>query len=138
MEVDDEKVAALEERVSSESLDNVVVIRGRFEDPELPDGEIDLAMTCLTYHHIEERADYFRRLRVDLRPDGRVAHLDDRHDVRPPVRWLQSSGHWSDPAEVRAEMSEAGYGDVAAFDFLPLQSFQVFAPEATSRVGSAP
>jgi arsenite methyltransferase len=128
VEVEDEKVAALRERVAGEGLANVVVVRGRFEDPELPDGEIDLAMTCLTYHHIEERAAYFRRLQADLTQRGRVAHLDDRHDVRPPIRWLQSSGHWIDPEAVRTEMNEAGYRHVASFDFLPVQSFQIFEP----------
>ncbi len=128
VEVEDEKVAALEERVDREGLANVVVVRGDFDDPELPDGDIDLAMTCLTYHHIEDRPAYFRRLQGDLSSRGRVAHLDDRHDVSPPIRWLQTSGHWSDPAEVRREMAEAGYQLDASFDFLPVQSFQVFVP----------
>ena len=116
------------ERVAEEGLANVVVVRGRFEDPELPDGEVDLAMTRLTYHHIEERTSYFRRLRVDLSEGGRVAHLDDRHDVAPPIRGLQTSGHGSDPEAIRAEMDEAGYRQVASFDFLPVQSFQIFEP----------
>ncbi len=129
VEVDDGLVEELLERVARESLDNVVVVRGRFEDPELPDGEIDLAMTCLTYHHIEDRAVYFQKLQVDLSPRGRVAHLDDRHDVPPPFRWLQSAGHWTDPASMREEMAEAGYRRVEEFSFLPLQSFQIFVPE---------
>ena len=60
---------------------------------------------------------------------GRVAQLDDRHDVPIPIRWLQSSGHWTDPMVLRAEMSEAGYRYVKGFDFLPLQSLQIFVPE---------
>jgi hypothetical protein len=60
-----------------------------------------------------------------------VAHLDDRHDVSAPLRWFQTRGHWSDPEQIRAEMAEAGYRRVESFDFLPLQSFQVFAPETT-------
>ncbi len=128
VEVDDGLVEELLERVARESLDNVVVVRGRFEDPELPDGEIDLAMTCLTYHHIEDRAVYFQKLQVDLSPRGRVAHLDDRDDVPLPFRWFQSSGHWTDPASMREEMAEAGYRRMEAFGFLPLQSFQIFVP----------
>jgi ubiquinone/menaquinone biosynthesis C-methylase UbiE len=127
VEVEDDRVASLRERVERDSLDNVVVIRGVYEDPRLPDGEVDLAMTCLTYHHIEDRVDYFRRLRVDLSPRGRVAHLDDRHDVGPPLRWIMA-GHWSDPAVIRSEMSEAGYRRSESHDFLPVQSFQIFAP----------
>jgi predicted methyltransferase len=130
VEVDDEKVAALEERVADEDLANVIVVRGQFDDPTLPDGEIDLAMTCLTYHHIEGRAEYFARLKSDLSPGGRVAHLDDRHDVGAPFRWLQGDGHWSDPEVLRAEMREAGYQRTLEFDYLPMQSFQVFVPSA--------
>lgn len=137
VEVEAEKISALEERVAQDELRNVIVVLGRYEDPELPDGQIDVAMTCLTYHHIEERPGYFRRLRTDLSPRGRVVHLDDRHDVSPPLRWLQGSGHWSDPAAVRTEMGEAGYHAVAEYDFLPLQSFQVFEPGAGSRAQAA-
>ena len=108
-----------------------MVVFGAYEDPKLPDGTIDLALTCLTYHHIEAREAYFRRLRTDLSARGRVAHLDDRHDVPRPLKWLQTSGHWSDPESIRAEMGEAGYAPVTSFDFLPLQSFQVFAPDST-------
>lgn len=133
VEVDDEKVEALNALVADEGLANVTVVRGTFDDPMLPDARIDLALTCLTYHHIDERPAYFARLHRDLSPRGRVAHLDDRHDVPAPFRWLQSSGHWSDPESVREEMGEAGYELAASYDFLPLQSFQVFtpAPEAT-------
>lgn len=128
VEVEGDLVEALEARVAREGLANVTVVLGRYEDPELPDASIDLALTCLTYHHIEERSDYFRRLRSDLSDGGRVAHLDDRPDVPPPFRWFQSEGHWSDPEAVRLEMAEAGYRLVAEHDFLPLQSFLVFAP----------
>lgn len=130
VEVDDALVAKLSERVARDALENVVVVRGQFEDPKLPDGEIDVAMTSLTYHHIDDRVAYFQRLQVDLSPRGRVVHLDDRHDIPPPIRWFQASGHWTEPAAMRAEMAEAGYRWVEEFDFLPMQSFQVFVPLA--------
>jgi arsenite methyltransferase len=128
VEVESGLVAELETRVAEEGLHNLTVVRGGYDDPNLPDGAIDLALTCLTYHHIEERPEYFRRLRRDLSERGRIAHLDDRPDVPVPFRWFQSEGHWSDPAAVRREMGEAGYRRVAEYDFLPMQSFQVFEP----------
>jgi SAM-dependent methyltransferase len=128
LEVDDEQLRALSARVAEDGLDNVEVVRATFADPNLPDEGIDLAITCLTYHHIEDRSAYFDRLRRDLSARGRVAHLDDRPDVPLPFRWFQSTGHWSDPEAIRAEMAAAGYRQVASYDFLPMQSFQVFAP----------
>jgi arsenite methyltransferase len=128
VEVEEEKVEKLRQKKIDEALDNVIVVFGTYEDPMLPDGEIDLAMTCLTYHHIDSRPVYFRKLQVDLAPGGRVAHLDDRHDTPAPFSWLQGDGHFSDPAEVVREMETAGYEKEASFDFLPVQSFQIFAP----------
>ena len=127
VEVDDEKVAKLESRVAEEGLANVKVVRGEFHDPKLPDGEIDLVFSCNTYHHIEERLTYFTRLRVDLSPDGRVAHLDERDDIRGILRLFQSRGHWTNVEEMRREMQEAGYHGTRSFGFLPTQNFEVFA-----------
>lgn len=126
VEVEPDLVAKLRDRVADAGFENVTIVLGDYDDPKLPDGEIDLAMTCLTYHHIDSRSDYFRRLGVDLSEGGRVAHLDDRPDAGPPISWFQSDGHWSDPAAVVAEMNAAGYQPVARFDFLPAQSFQIF------------
>ena len=128
VEVEAELVAALEERVAKEKFTNVEVIFGAYDDPRLPDGEIDLAMTCLTYHHIEGHVDYFRALHVDLSPRGRVVHLDDRPDSPAPISWFQSADHWTDPAEIAVEMGDAGYARSRSFDFLPAQSFQIFVP----------
>jgi arsenite methyltransferase len=128
VEVDSKLVEKLESFIADRELHNVEVILGAYDDPRLPDGSIDLAMTVLTYHHIDERVEYFDRLRQDLRSGGRVAHLDDRPDAEPPISWFQSDGHWTDPAAVDDEMTGAGYQRLSAFDFLPAQSFQIFGP----------
>lgn len=128
VEVESKLVENLESFIADNGLDNVEVILGAYDDPQLPDESIDLAMTVLTYHHIEERIDYFDRLQRDLRAGGRVAHLDDRPDAEPPISWFQGDGHWTDPALVVEEMTDAGYRRLSAFDFLPAQSFQIFTP----------
>lgn len=135
VEVESELVADLESLVEREGLRNVEVILGTYADPKLPDASIDLAVTVLTYHHIEDRVDYFDRLLQDLRPGGRVAHLDDRPDAPAPISWFMGKGHWSDPVLVVEEMKGAGYEKVSDFDFLPAQSFQIFESGAQSEVG---
>jgi arsenite methyltransferase len=137
VEVESELVDRLRERVAEEQLDNVEVVFGEYTDPKLPDGQIDLAITALTYHHIDGRVDYFTHLQRDLSSNGRVAHLDDRDDLPRPIRWLPSKGHWSNVKAMNDEMDRAGYTQIESFDFLPLQSFQVFKPR-TSMARSAP
>jgi len=137
VEVDSKLVEKLESFVAEHELRNVEVILGAYDDPRLPDGTIDLAMTVLTYHHIDGQVEYFDRLRHVLRAGGRVAHLADRPDAEPPISWFQGDGHWTDPATVDDEMTRAGYQKVAGFDFLPAQSFQIFAIETDESTRSA-
>ena len=127
VDVDEDAIAALHALVDRQQLRNVSVVFGEYHDPLLPDRQIDLAITSKTYHHIEARPEYFARLRGDLRPAGRVAHLDVRHDLHGPLRWLETTGHWMDPEQMDAEMTEAGYRRIAEFDFLLQQNFRVYA-----------
>jgi len=59
VDVDEEITVELEDTVSESGHENIVVVLGEFEGPLLPDGTIDLVFLCNTYHHIEDRADYF-------------------------------------------------------------------------------
>ncbi|MFT5443914.1 MAG: arsenite methyltransferase [Myxococcota bacterium] len=128
VEVTDELVEQLTARVEREPLRNVVVVRGQLDDPSLPAGKIDVAITSLTYHHIEDRPAYFKRLQASLASEGRVVHIDGRPDLPIPLRWLQSSGHSSVPEEMENEMNDAGYERTEGFDFLAMETIQVFVP----------
>jgi ubiquinone/menaquinone biosynthesis C-methylase UbiE len=123
VDVDEEMNEYLRRRVAQAGVANVEVIEGRFEDPLLPDGGVDLVLTVDTYHHIDDRPSYFRNLRRDLAPGGRVAVID--YDGRKGwfVRWM---GHYTSRELLLQEMREAGYEVVAEHDFIDRQSFVVF------------
>lgn len=137
VEVEEDKIDDLRARVAEEGWTNVEVVYGEYTDPRLPDGSVDLAMTCLTYHHIEDRVRYFSRLQADLAPGGRVVHLDDRSDLDAPLRWLPTSGHTSDPDEMDAEMQSAGYRRTRTFDLLLVQTFREYAPRGDGLANAA-
>jgi ubiquinone/menaquinone biosynthesis C-methylase UbiE len=109
---------------------NVEVVLAEPEDPELPDGEIDLVFTANTYHHIADRVDYFTRLKRDLSPKGRVAILDYHEGGGWFATWF---GHSTPTATVTSEMEQAGYRISAAPDFLTEQTFLIFAPEEAAK-----
>jgi ubiquinone/menaquinone biosynthesis C-methylase UbiE len=125
VDVDEEMNAYLRERVEQAGAANVLVVLGRFEDPLLPDGGIDLVLTVDTYHHIDDRPAYFRNLQRDLAPGGRVAVID--YDGRKGwfVRLL---GHSTPRDMLLREMGEAGYEVVEEHDFIDRQSFVIFVP----------
>ena len=128
VDTDEEIVAELTRRFPPEST-NVEAVRARFEDPMLPDGSLDVILIVNTYHHIEDRPAYFRRLKRDLRPGGRVAVIDPNQDLRGILALALDEGHKSSVPVVEQEMREAGYRIEARHDFLPVQIFRVFVPD---------
>jgi arsenite methyltransferase len=117
---------ALEENVREGGHENVVVLKGEYGDPLLPDGAIDLVFLCNTFHHIEDRVAYFDRLRGDLAEGGRVALIDLRGILL--VRFFVPHGHWTTVETMAEEMAQASYRLDEDFDFLPAQGFAVFSP----------
>jgi len=123
VDIEPDMVAYLEARARREGLRNVVALKGEPHDPRLPE-KVDLILLVDVYHHIGDRASYFRRLRESLRPGGRVVIIDFKLDspVGPP-RAARIA-----PESVRVEMQAAGYVLVNEHTFLPRQYFLVFAP----------
>ena len=102
---------------------NVQVIAAKPEDPLLPEAGVDLIFCSNTYHHIQDRAKYFTRVRRCLKPGGRVAIVDFDGS-----HWItRLLGHWVERDQILTEMTAAGYRLKQEFDFLPRQHFLIFA-----------
>lgn len=124
VEVETELVSTLERRFADAS--NVEVVLGRFDDPLLPEGEIDLILIVNTYHHIEDREVYFRKLRGDLAPGGRVAVIEPDAELTGILGLFVEEGHANRSSDVEREMRAAGYRRLQSLDLLPLQMFEIF------------
>jgi len=133
VEVEADVAAALSERFPARST-NVETILGQYDDPLLPDGQLDLVLLVNTYHHIEDRPAYFRSLQADLAPGGRVAVIEPNEDLDGVLALALDDGHTSSAPAIQQEMREAGYRLDAQHDFLPVQIFSVWVsePEAAS------
>jgi predicted methyltransferase len=116
-------VKYLGERAKKENLSNLTAVAGAPDDARIP-APVDLVILVDVYHHIDKRADYFRKLRASLKPGGRVAVIDFRMDAPtgPPKNARIA------PERVKTEMQSAGYllGEEQAF--LPNQYFLIFRP----------
>lgn len=123
VDIEPDMVRHLEARAQREGLRNLVALKGEPHDPQLPE-KVDLILLVDVYHHIGDRASYFRRLRASLRPGGRIAIVDFKSDspIGPP-RAARIA-----PEAVKVEMEAAGYLAVDDHAFLPYQYFLVFSP----------
>jgi predicted methyltransferase len=103
-----------------QGLANVRTVLAAVDDAKLPE-PVDVFFTSNTYHHLEERVAYFRRVRErQLRPGGRVVIVE----FRPG-----DTDHATPRETIESEMSAAGFRLAKAFDYLERQNYLVFSPD---------
>jgi len=121
VDIDAEMLEHVRDRALRENLGNVETILAQTDDPQLPAAGVGVIFICNTYHHLQNREDYFRRLRAALRPGGRLVIVE--FDGRG---WFSSViGHHTPPSQIIEELQRAGYRLAESYDFLPRQSFLV-------------
>jgi len=127
VDTEPDMVKYLADRATREGLNNLSTVRGTPDDARLPD-KVDLVLMVDTYHHVEQREGYFRKLAQSLKADGRVAIIDFNAKSAmgpPPSQRIAST-------RVVTEMAKAGFRLQHEHRFLPNQYFLVF--QTRSRV----
>jgi ubiquinone/menaquinone biosynthesis C-methylase UbiE len=118
-------VAHLRERAEREGSANVVPVLASLDNPRLPAGLVDVVLIVDTFHHIDDRVAYFRRLRQALRPPGRIAIVDWQKRELPVGPEMD---HKLAREQVVREMETAGYRLIEESSILPYQYFLIFQP----------
>jgi arsenite methyltransferase len=90
----------------------------------LPERRLSLIFMRNVCHHLADRPEYFRKLKVALKPDGRIAIIEYKSGGRFSFRRMFD--HYILKETIIKEMEEAGYQLEKDLDFLPEQSFTMF------------
>jgi ubiquinone/menaquinone biosynthesis C-methylase UbiE len=72
----DDFLAGARQRVESQHLQNVTLIKGTDRDPRLPENALDLALALDVYHHFDYPADMLAGIYRALKPDGRLVIVE--------------------------------------------------------------
>ena len=91
----------------------------------LPERGLDLIFLRNVYHHLPDRTNYFRGVEKFLKREGRVAIVEYKRGKL--LSFHRLFGHHVPPQVIVEELAAAGYRVVQSFDFLPEQSFTIFA-----------
>lgn len=121
VDIEPDMVKYLADRARREGLANLTAVAAAPDDARLP-GKVDLVLMVDTYHHIEQREGYFRKLAQSLKPDGRIAIIDFNAKSAigpPPAQRIAGK-------RVVTEMAKAGFRLQREHRFLPNQYFLVF------------
>ena len=100
-------------------------ILARPDNPKIPFESVDVVFVCNTYHHLENRSEYFRNVKSSLKQNGRVAIVDFYHDDRSGEVGFPKR-HLIPREKVEDEMKAAGYRLAKEHTFLPKQYFLEF------------
>ena len=106
---------AIRTAVAAAGLDNVTVVEAGEQETNLPPGCCDAIFMRRVYHHLTDPAATNASLHAALKPGGRLAivELEFSGFLRPLRGWP----HWTDDAQVVAEVAAAGLTHVETLDW---------------------
>jgi ubiquinone/menaquinone biosynthesis C-methylase UbiE len=123
VDVQDEMLQTLKQRVAAEKITNVQVIKASETDPHLPTGAVDLVLLVDVYHELAYPYEVMHRVRDSLKPNGRVVFVEYRkEDPEVPIKEV----HKMSVAQLDKEMMAVGLVPVRKIETLPLQHILIF------------
>lgn len=113
----------IEKRAAELGLSNIKTYRANHNDSLLPE-PVDIILIVNTYHHIEDRTNYFSKLKGSLAPKGKLVIVEGKAEtpMEPPKELRVTK------QQIAAELAGAGYHNTAESSALPYQSLQMFQP----------
>lgn len=124
-DVDDRFIEYVEHKRDSLNDPLLVTRKVEYDDPLLADGEVDHAIIVNTYHHINDREEYFAKVAKGIKDNGSLMVVDFKKDTDgwgPPRRYRVPT------AKVKEELTEAGFSGFTINETL-LDNFYVVIAE---------
>jgi ubiquinone/menaquinone biosynthesis C-methylase UbiE len=125
LDIEPTMVTHINEEAQKRRLPNLSARQVSPHDPQLEPQSVDVVFLCDTYHHLQDRVAYARRLAPALKPGGRVVIVDFQKrplPLGPPMEWKLA------PEAVTEEFRQAGFQLARSEEFLPYQYFLEFTP----------
>ena len=102
-------------KAEREHVGNLRTVLGKGDDPNLPSNQVDLAFFHDVFHNVIDRRAYLEILASSLKPDGRIAIIEQEYDDPIAKKWDRPENRIT-REQVAEWMSEIGFELVATFD----------------------
>jgi ubiquinone/menaquinone biosynthesis C-methylase UbiE len=114
-------------QAAEQDLTNVTIVLATEHSIPLLSDSVDLIFIRNVYHHLQNRVQYFTKVKELLSSQGRVAIIE--YSRKGSFLSFHRRCNHNVPQEIIIEeMRTAGFQVSASFDFLPVQSFTIFDP----------
>jgi len=110
IDVDERFLDFIKEKKKKNNISNVIPRLVEYDDPKLADNELDIIITVNTYHHINNRVEYFKKCKKGLTENGILLIVDFKKgetNFGPPL------SHKISRKKVIEELENAGYKDIS-------------------------
>lgn len=108
-DVDDRFQEYIMEQKEKTGLDNLETRQVPYDSPGLSPAEADVVIIVNTYHHINDRVEYFAKVLDGLKPGGRLFVVDYKKEETPHGPPLN---HRMSAETVERELNEAGFQEM--------------------------
>ena len=123
VEIQDEMIAAINERKKKLKNTNVEVIKGDISSPNLPENSVDLAIMVDVYHELEYPVEMLASVKKSLKKDGQLLLIEYKgEDSAVAIRPL----HKTTVAQLNKELGANGFKLAYQGKFLPIQHFLLY------------
>lgn len=113
-DVDDRFQNYIKEKIEKENAPKVALRKLPYDSPALAEGEVDKVLIVNTYHHIEDRINYFSQVLKGLSTGGELIVIDFKKQdgPGPPVKMKMA------PDFITKELKAAGFKEFVLEDSL--------------------
>jgi len=133
-DIDENALAVLNERGRERGVKNIVTIRGKDDDPLLPNASVDLVLIVNTIHLVKDKAAFLAHIRPSLKKSGRVVFIQwdaEKMDSESSGWDPQDRERYTLRTMLRT-IYDADYEVIAIKDFLPMQLITICQPSAAA------
>ena len=123
VDIQPEMLELLKRAAQARDVTNVEPVLGKVDDPQLPEGGVDVALLVDAYHEFDHPLEMMRGIVRGLRPGGRVVLVEYRgEDPDVPIKPL----HKMTETQAKKEMAAVGLKHVQTLEDLPRQHVMIF------------
>lgn len=114
----------IDKSIQNQNINNVKTVVSDEDGFSLPIHDCDLIFMRNVFHHITNPESYFKRIKQNLKPGGRIAIVE--YSKRIAWSYISGTNHSTPENKICQVMQEAGFQKIEKFNFLDGQSFNIF------------